>query len=105
MPKEVVLCDPRFEHENPMGPPVVIVGWDRDAGTCQVVTRLLKAEVPPQPLVVSSQVSVEATISTASSGSGIPVEYGFYVDLDRRGLNDLIRKLRRARDQAFGRDE
>lgn len=30
---------------------------------------------------------------------------GFYVDLDRKGINDLIRNLRKARDQAFGRDE
>lgn len=30
---------------------------------------------------------------------------GWYVDLDRRAINDLIRVLRRARDQAFGRDE
>lgn len=30
---------------------------------------------------------------------------GMYVDLDRRGINDLIRNLRRARDQAFGKDE
>jgi hypothetical protein len=28
-----------------------------------------------------------------------------YVDLTRNGINDLIRNLRRARDQAFGRDE
>ena len=28
-----------------------------------------------------------------------------YVDLDRRGVNDLIRYLKRARDKAFGRDE
>lgn len=30
---------------------------------------------------------------------------GMYVNLDRRGINDLIRNLRRARDQAYGRDE
>lgn len=30
---------------------------------------------------------------------------GLYVDLDRCGINDLIRILRKARDQAFGRDE
>lgn len=30
---------------------------------------------------------------------------GFYVSLDRRGVNALIRHLRRARDQAFGKDE
>lgn len=30
---------------------------------------------------------------------------GLWTDLDRRGCNDLIRVLRRARDSAFGRDE
>lgn len=30
---------------------------------------------------------------------------GMYVDLDRRGINSLIAVLRRARDQAFGKDE
>lgn len=30
---------------------------------------------------------------------------GKFVRLDRRGCNTLIRKLRRARDDAFGRDE
>lgn len=28
-----------------------------------------------------------------------------WMDLDRHGINELIRKLRRARDAAFGRDE
>ena len=32
-------------------------------------------------------------------------ESGLFVDLDRGGVNELIRHLRRARDQAFGRDE
>jgi len=31
--------------------------------------------------------------------------HGYYVSLDRKGVNDLIRHLRRARDRAFGRDE
>jgi hypothetical protein len=31
--------------------------------------------------------------------------HGWFCDLDRRGINELIRHLRRARDQAFGRDE
>jgi hypothetical protein len=30
---------------------------------------------------------------------------GVWTDLDRKGINDLIRVLRRARDAAFGRDE
>lgn len=33
------------------------------------------------------------------------VQDGLYVDLDRQSINTLIRKLRRARDQAFGPDE
>lgn len=32
-------------------------------------------------------------------------ETGLWTDLDRKGCNDLIRVLRRARDSAFGRDE
>lgn len=31
--------------------------------------------------------------------------FGLWSDLDRRSINDLIRKLRRARDTAFGKDE
>lgn len=38
-------------------------------------------------------------------GHGLLVADGFFVDVDRRGINDLIRHLRRARDQAYGRDE
>ena len=30
---------------------------------------------------------------------------GYFVDLTRRDINQLIRYLRRARDQSFGRDE
>lgn len=30
---------------------------------------------------------------------------GSFVDLDRQGINNLIRALRTARDKAFGRDE
>jgi hypothetical protein len=35
----------------------------------------------------------------------IPEGDGWYVTLDRRGINELIRNLRRARDRAYGRDE
>lgn len=30
---------------------------------------------------------------------------GWYIDLDRQGINNLIRRLRQARDRAYGRDE
>lgn len=32
-------------------------------------------------------------------------EDSWYVTLDRRSINDLIRRLRNARDRAYGRDE
>ena len=32
-------------------------------------------------------------------------EAGWFVNLDRRGINELIRVLRKARDQAYGKDE
>lgn len=41
----------------------------------------------------------------ADSGmDGLPFN-GWFVHLDRAGINRLIAKLRRARDNAFGRDE
>lgn len=55
----------------------------------------------------------EETVQVASVGRAtithdslpIPEGDGWYVTLDRRGINDLIRHLRRARDRAYGRDE
>jgi hypothetical protein len=57
------------------------VAWGREGGHVQVGTY--------NPLVLD-QHSPEA---------------GWYIDLDRAAINRLIRVLRRARDQALGRDE
>ena len=102
MPKEIIRSADRFLPELAEGqapspdiadpdhnPPAVVVGWDREAGTVQIVTRLKLAEIWGGDGEVKMP----------------PAHYGFYVDLDRRGINDLIRTLRRARDSAFGRDE
>lgn len=59
----------------------VKVGWNRETGDVQIATVNEEAE----------------DIFSA--------EAGLYVDLDRRGINNLIRILRKARDSAFGRDE
>lgn len=92
MPKEIVhgesfhldgQPEEQWEH------PVAVVTWSRESGDVQLVTRLHDAEVP----------------TLEEHEAGIPVKYGYYVSLNRRGINDLIRNLRRARDQAFGRDE
>jgi hypothetical protein len=59
---------------------LVSVGWSSEAGHVQVATL------------------TRDTVSKETRQEGV------YIDLDRRGINDLIRHLRRARDQAFGRD-
>lgn len=85
MPKEVVRSRREYQSPPPAKELVVGVHWGRDAEYVQVATTLL------------------------DSVSGSPVVWevsgGWFVDLDRRSINDLIRHLRRARDQAFGRDE
>jgi hypothetical protein len=67
--------------------PIVEVRWNRWPDCyVSIVTRLNTCEVSPP-------------------GVDILASYGFHVELDRDGINEVIRKLRRARDQAFGRDE
>lgn len=65
----------------------VEVGWQ--AATVQVATTELAN--PSNPTV---------------GGDNRPEWRGnSYVDLDRHGINQLIRALREARDKAYGRDE
>lgn len=80
MPKEVIL-DQEFDSDSCRGLRTEI-RWSREASHVQMAT--VADEAPP------------------SSGMGAE---GWFVSLNRRQINDLIRHLRRARDQAFGRDE
>jgi hypothetical protein len=92
MPKESVfgaqhVFDP--DEANPKVP-VVHVLWGREQqGTVQIVSR---AEDPHGG-------------RWAGDSSETHFTDGMYVNLDRPSINKLIRHLRRARDQAFGRDE
>lgn len=65
----------------------VEVGWHN--GGVQIATTVLTN--PTTPLV--GEVNEPEWKSDA------------YVDLDRHGINNLIRALREARDKAYGRDE
>jgi len=71
------------------GVPLVDVRWNRDGEYVQIVTK--ETDAHGGRLV----------------GDAPETHYtdGLYVDLDRNAINRLIRNLRRARDQAFGRDE
>lgn len=85
MPKEIVLS-PRefFETPGEAGPEIeglIQISWSHDDGYIQVAT-------------FSRGAVTKETIWD-----------GFYTDLDRRGINQLIKHLRHARDQACGKDE
>jgi len=88
MPKEIVRgCEPLVSRPAEDGgvevleEGLVTVGWHADLEHVQVAT------------ISRHPVTFEV------------INEGLYVNLDRRGINDLIRNLRRARDQAYGKDE
>lgn len=69
----------------------VKVGWSREHEHVQV------------GVSASGDISFAEPLPAGVSVSG-PYD-GLWVTMDRKGINDLIRHLRRARDAAFGRDE
>lgn len=103
MPKEVVYGQglPYGTPDEP-GPArsIVEVSWSPNSHV-QLVTQCVRAV----DLSIYEPKPGEPGAEEDLAGQGIPRAYGVYIDLDRKGINDLIRYLRRARDQAFGRDE
>lgn len=71
--------------------PIVDVRWNREGGYVQIVTKVTDAE--------------GGRFMGDDYGDEPHFTDGMYVDLSRQAINRLIRNLRRARDQAFGRDE
>jgi len=66
---------------------MIVVGWNKYGGV------QLATVYPAGGLVDSDGKNLDV------------VEPGWFCDLDRTGINNLIRELRKARDTAFGRDE
>ncbi len=85
MPKEIVHDSGQYSEAYPTQGCIAEVRWNRDSEYVQLATVLVET-------VDHSPVARE-------------VQGGWYLNLSRTGINDLIRHLRRARDQAFGRDE
>ena len=83
MPRETVMGDDRDGTE-------VKVGWDQH-GNVQIGVGAVGSFSFVEPLPAGVSVGGPYT--------------DLWVSLSRHGCNELIRKLRRARDQAFGRDE
>jgi hypothetical protein len=81
MPKELIHS--RYGQASGNDEPRLSIGWARDLEHVEVGT------------VMPEGAELHAT----------PEGNGWFIQLDRDGINRAIRTLRRARDQAFGRDE
>jgi hypothetical protein len=84
MPKEYIVTQHERRRQEELGGPTaaVRVGWQRD-GWVQIAS--LQCDGGPDAIG--------------------DAEKGQFIDLDRHAINALILVLRRARDQAYGRDE
>ena len=112
MPKEVIRAANHPYGEDEFGRSVAEIRWDREAGHVQLVTRCIHSAdgsvyVPEHVKQILEANGLGHTQMLREPGTEIVyvAQDGWHIDLDRRGINDLIRNLRRARDQAFGRDE
>lgn len=112
MPKEVIYADdghlPYGTPEDP-GPArsVVELTWSREAEHVQLVTKCVEATSGEtyRPPLEATEVPHGSNMVEVVDLPEPRFQDGFYVTLNRDGINRLIRNLRRARDQAYGRDE
>lgn len=105
MPKEVLYGTQLPYSDDDPGRSVVEVRWSGEAGHIQLVTRCIRADTHETYVPDEWQEALQQLPEADQYPGILTCHDGFYVDLDRRTVNDLICKLRRARDQAFGRDE
>ncbi len=91
MPKERIQSTTVAEFD-------VTVAWGRDTHV-QIATVANDADTRLR------EWAEHADGAETQPGSSFRMFDGWHVDLTRPQVNDLIRVLRRARDQAFGRDE
>ncbi len=91
MPKEIIY---RSGHDpSPCDPTTrVQVGWERGGSYVEIAT---------------VQPGGQVAFKDPDTGDFLPASQadpGFFMTIDRDGINRLIRTLRRARDAAFGAD-
>lgn len=101
MPREVIKRD----HGN-----IVEVSWG-SGGTVQVSTyspdRMVASTIEAKSVDEAKSAILVNRDPNAMQGPAGPTDdifTGWYVDLDREGINRFIRLLRRARDNAYGAD-
>lgn len=109
MPKEIIYS----AHQEPDGYQVsTVVGWSREPGHVEIAVQR-PAQRMPNSKSIGDVLRSELTDPKWSNSSNYAdalntmlcvFEQGWYCQLDRAGLNRLIRTLRKARDAAFGAD-
>lgn len=95
MPKETIAVVRRGDCPAPND---VEVRWHRDAEMVHIVTSC------PERLVSATVLRHPVPEDPGPTDEGQPFG-GWMSELDRHAINKLIRVLRQARDQTFGRDE
>src|SRR5262245_54766375 len=82
----------------------VSVGWSKEGYGAQIgVGWVAPQAVAADDLTYAGQ--NKDLVSTGETDEDGTVWHTQWLDLDRALINDLIRALRKARDEAFGRDE
>jgi len=81
----------------------LIVTWSRDS-IVQIATTVNDADERLRAWTEATTGGTDQPVPTAP-GTSFRTFDGWHINLDRAGLNQLIRVLRAARDQAFGKDE
>jgi hypothetical protein len=95
-----------YPSANPDGPQDrrVEIQWFRDQDVRIGVTKCVES-ADPNRVYVSGLPTPPTTTTSAASPEPHEAWEGQFVDLDRSQINHLIRQLRIARDQAYGKDE
>jgi hypothetical protein len=104
MPKEVVYAAESLYGDTEPAVGIVEVSWSREATHVQLATRSVRAD-NHEPYVWGDYEVILHQLEPEDADKVRWLMSGLYTTLDRTSINDLIRHLRRARDQAFGRDE
>lgn len=110
MPRESVYASQTPYGDDDPGRTVAEISWGRESGHVQIVTRRTHVSdggdyVPPEIAQWFGDDGLVDPTRIEPGSMHISMLHGWWCDLDRRGINDLIRLLRRARDHAYGKDE
>lgn len=108
MPKEVIYTDRGYPAygtpDEPEAECVIEVSWSKEASHVQMATKVVRPS-DHAPFVHETFLEYLEPLPEDQLHGVLSMMSGMYATLDRDSINNIIRVLRRARDQAFGRDE